>query len=168
MCVRVCIGASRALTVICDLVLQARQLVDPAFGGARDELLSQSVAVQGLRCSIPIHSHVVQSMREGRVRGVGGVSRAMQRSRNDNAKISRLFGCWLGCHDIGAQCLSTMWIAFYQPPPLASPSPPVHRCLTVSLTTNRAALMRPVYSYVLSNLDLARDQAPRYSIRRPA
>lgn len=113
---RVCIGASRALTVVCDLVLQARQLVDPALGGARDELLSQSVAVQGLRCSIPIHSHVVQSMREGRVRGVSGVSRPMQQSRNDNAKISRLT---IWCHDIGAQ--STLWIAsHYQTPPLTA------------------------------------------------
>jgi hypothetical protein len=83
----------QALTVVCDLVLQTRQLVGPALGGARDELLPQCVAVQGLHFNIPIHSHVVQSIREGRMRmrGVGGVGGEVQQSRNDNAKISRLF-----------------------------------------------------------------------------
>ena len=85
----------QALTVICDLLLQARQLVDAALGGARDELLPQSVAVQGLGFSIPIHSHVVQSIRKGQMRMRGGRRGGgeEQQSRNDNAKISRLSIC---------------------------------------------------------------------------
>lgn len=54
-------GGFWALTVVCDAVLQARQLVNSALGGARDELLAQGIAVQGLRFSIPIRSHVVAS-----------------------------------------------------------------------------------------------------------
>jgi hypothetical protein len=52
---------ARALTVVCDLMLQAGQLIDSALGRARDELLPQFVAVYGLRLGIPIYSHIVQT-----------------------------------------------------------------------------------------------------------
>jgi hypothetical protein len=55
-------------------MLQAGQLIDSALGRARYELLPQFVAVYGLRPSVPIYSHVVQSI-EGGMRGVGGVRR---------------------------------------------------------------------------------------------
>ena len=53
------------LTVVCDLGLQPRELVDAALGGARYELRPQLVAVDCPRLSVPIHSHVYQSTCEG-------------------------------------------------------------------------------------------------------
>lgn len=49
------------LTLVCGLLLQSRQLCDPALGGARDKPASQLLAIDGLRPSVPIHSHVVSS-----------------------------------------------------------------------------------------------------------
>ena len=50
-----------ALTVVCDLVLQRRELSNAALGRARYELLPQAIAAYGLRLNVPICSHVVQS-----------------------------------------------------------------------------------------------------------
>lgn len=63
--VRVHVQSPETLTVVCDLGLQPRELVDSALGGARYELRPQLVAVDCPRLSVPIHSHVYQSTCEG-------------------------------------------------------------------------------------------------------
>lgn len=131
-----------------------------------------------------------RSPSRSRARAAASPFTAMSSSPYERAECGALAGCVVRCNNremimprflvylpVGRvramtsvpQCLSTMWIAFPSPNPTAglafAARPPLSDCV---LFHQLSALMRPVYSPVLSNLDLARDQAPRYSIRQPA
>jgi hypothetical protein len=106
------------------------------------------------------------------VRRVGGggasIDNFAMRCRQDI--LPSVFLCQ--AYDIGLRGLewpsTTMWSALPSPTPLAFPPFTSTRPPLLVLLLPDSALMRPTGYATLPNLDLAKDQAPIYSIRKPA
>lgn len=147
-----------APTFVCNLVLEPPKTLNSQFCGARHKPSPQDIAVDGLWSSLPVHCHVVSA--------TWNSSSAMR-------------GCWrgvcCGCKSSDAR-RRIVWPALDSFNDIVSGAPfPRYSTWTAALCNSSPhpehlapPYMRSISTCVLSNLDLAKDQAPIYSIRKPA